>query len=196
VISNPAVVVAWDKPSSGTPTYTVDTTTNLAVNSGATVKWAKNGSESGIRYSNGSNNGFYAVSGVTVKEAATSPAPGGTSPSNPTPSNPGSTNPDDNQPVPYDDDDDAANDGEDEDGAAVSDGIKEENEDEEKDEFNWWWIVAIALGVVVIGGGIAFFMMMSKKNKQLAKKEHTETSDKKHAGEAEGGAENDGKDAK
>jgi len=62
-ISDPAVVVAWDK-AAGNTTYTAATTTDLvAAPSGATFGWDSSG---GIAYANGTNTGIIPINGVTV----------------------------------------------------------------------------------------------------------------------------------
>ena len=69
-ISGTAVVCAWDKPTSGTPTYNAGTSDKLKISpADAAAKWDKEGSKSGIRYENGANKGFVEVSGVTVNPA-------------------------------------------------------------------------------------------------------------------------------
>ena len=73
-ISGNAVVCGWNKPSSGTPTYTAGSSTNLTVSPlGAKATWGKSGTQNGINYSssNGSVSGFFEVSGVTVSTATT-----------------------------------------------------------------------------------------------------------------------------
>jgi len=81
-ISGNAVVCAWDKPSSGTPTYDDGTSTNLAVNSGATANWgikpAMGGepAQNGIVYIKGTNTGFFPIDGIIINSvAAPSPTP-------------------------------------------------------------------------------------------------------------------------
>ena len=75
-IDGTAVIVAWDKPSSGTPAYTAGTSEKLAVApTGATAVWDKQGAQSGIKYKNGSNTGFFPISGVTINAAAPVPTP-------------------------------------------------------------------------------------------------------------------------
>ena len=68
-IGGMAVVCAWKRPG-GTPTYMAGATTDLFISpSAATVKWGKNGSQTGINYANGLNTGFLPLSGATVNEA-------------------------------------------------------------------------------------------------------------------------------
>ena len=63
VISDPAVVVAWDK-AAGNTSYVASTTTDLdSAPSGATVSWDSSG---GIAYANGVNTGIIPINGVTV----------------------------------------------------------------------------------------------------------------------------------
>ena len=70
-ISGVAVVCAWDKPSGGTPDYDEGSTDDLTIlPAGAAAAWGKSGSQNGINYKNGSNTGFFPISGVTVSAAA------------------------------------------------------------------------------------------------------------------------------
>ena len=66
VIGGDAVVCAWDKES-GLTEYAEGTTDDLVVApSGASVTWGTSGSQFGVNYANGSNTGFFQVSGVHV----------------------------------------------------------------------------------------------------------------------------------
>ena len=74
-ISGSAVVCAWNK-NAGNTDYAAGTSNDLTVSpAGATVKWAKNGAQSGISYTNGSNTGFFPISGVTVTAAGATITP-------------------------------------------------------------------------------------------------------------------------
>ena len=63
------VVCAWNRPTK-TPTYYVDTNNDLLVNSDAYAVWKINGSQNGIKYGNGTNEGFFPIANqlVTLKE--------------------------------------------------------------------------------------------------------------------------------
>jgi uncharacterized repeat protein (TIGR02543 family) len=68
-ITGRGVVCLWDRQK-WVRTYTAGTSEHLlAAPSGASVMWGKNGSQSGIYYSNGSNNGFFPFAEVTVSDA-------------------------------------------------------------------------------------------------------------------------------
>ena len=68
-IGGVSVVCAWDKPSDA-PIYNEGSSNNLTVApGGAMATWGKSGAQSGISYKNGSNSGFFPVSGVTVSAA-------------------------------------------------------------------------------------------------------------------------------
>ena len=70
-ITAPAVVCAWDI-GAGNTAYTIMSSDDLTVApSGATAVWNKSGSQNGISYANGSNTGFFPISGVTVGQAVT-----------------------------------------------------------------------------------------------------------------------------
>ena len=74
-IGGSAVVCAWNK-NAGNTNYAAGTSNDLTVSpAGATVKWAKNGAQSGISYTNGSNTGFFPISGVTVTAAGATITP-------------------------------------------------------------------------------------------------------------------------
>ncbi len=63
--SGDSVIIAWDQ-SSGTTQYNNENLSFLPTT--ATIKWATQDSKSGISYTNGSNNGFIAVDGITVSK--------------------------------------------------------------------------------------------------------------------------------
>ena len=66
------VIIAWDKPAEGTPTYGEGTSDNLTkIPDYTTVTWAKVGGESGIFYERDTNTGFLAIPGVTVTASGT-----------------------------------------------------------------------------------------------------------------------------
>ena len=70
--SGNAIICAWNQGAE-TTTYLEGTSTHLTwitFNSGATVKWARNGSQSGISYAKGTNTGFIPITGVTVNAPA------------------------------------------------------------------------------------------------------------------------------
>jgi hypothetical protein len=74
--SGDVVVIAWEKPSTGTPTYTELRSTDLSVSpSAATAVWDMRG---GIAYANGANTGFLEIDGVTVNESYTVTVASGT----------------------------------------------------------------------------------------------------------------------
>jgi hypothetical protein len=52
-----AVILAWNRPA-GTPNYTVGSSTNLTVSSGATAVWANQGGILGVSYNHGTNRGW------------------------------------------------------------------------------------------------------------------------------------------
>jgi hypothetical protein len=54
---NNAVIIAWNRPA-GTPNYTVGSSTNLTVSSGATATWANQNGVLGISYARGLNTGW------------------------------------------------------------------------------------------------------------------------------------------
>jgi hypothetical protein len=54
---NNAVTIAWNRPT-GTLNYTVGSSTNLTVSSGATTTWVNQGGLLGISYANGRNTGW------------------------------------------------------------------------------------------------------------------------------------------
>ena len=61
------VIIAWNKPAEGIPTYTEGEYTALTkIPNHATAAWDKVGGNSGIAYTNGANTGFLAIDGVTV----------------------------------------------------------------------------------------------------------------------------------
>jgi len=64
-IGGNAVICVWNQAADIT-TYTEGTTTNLVINTGASVTWAKSGSQDGISYSNATNSGFFPISGIVV----------------------------------------------------------------------------------------------------------------------------------
>ena len=67
-INGNAILCAWNKPSGAVPSYEVDTATDLIVSpSAATAKWAEEGDQGGIRYANGTNEGFLQLSRKAVK---------------------------------------------------------------------------------------------------------------------------------
>jgi len=75
-IGGNAVVCAWNK-AAGRASYNEGAADDLtAAPSGASAVWGIEGGKSGIKYANGSNAGFYALSGVTVVPAGQAPAPG------------------------------------------------------------------------------------------------------------------------
>ena len=66
VIGGEAVLCAWNQ-AVGRTTYTAGKSDDLVVApTGASAVWGKEGGESGIKYSNGSNTGFFPLDGVTV----------------------------------------------------------------------------------------------------------------------------------
>ena len=73
-ISSNGIVCAWNQ-AAGNTQYSAGSTSDLiAYPSGASVKWSKSGSQSGISYSiNGANVGFFPIDGVTVESSASAP---------------------------------------------------------------------------------------------------------------------------
>ena len=71
VTSQPGVVIAWNKDA-GTTTYiygdSVETGDLTVSPSASTVKWARQGDQSGIAYTSGTNTGFLEVGDVTVSK--------------------------------------------------------------------------------------------------------------------------------
>lgn len=65
-VSGTGVVCAWDE-TQGTTTYIEESATDLIFHpNSASAAWGRSGTQSGIRYANGANTGFFEVSGVTV----------------------------------------------------------------------------------------------------------------------------------
>ena len=86
-IAGEGLVIAWNNLA-GTTTYEAGEPDDIYVaydTDETTVVWAKQGGESGIAYTNGSNSGFLAIPGVTVTEAPGGTAPSSTGGSNPVP---------------------------------------------------------------------------------------------------------------
>ncbi len=155
-IGGKAVVCAWNNPG-GTPAYTKGSATGLTANSGAAAKWGKSGSKSGIDYKNGSNKGFFSISGINVNAEKPTPTPVPTPTLAPTPSATSDEDilaPDGSATV--SDDDIIAP--EDESGLTFS-----EMDGENKNGFNWMWVVLIGLAIVAIGCGVAFVVIRKKE---------------------------------
>ena len=64
-IGGNAVICVWNQ-AAGTTTYSEGTSTDLVTNTGASVTWAKSGSQDGISYANATNSGFFPISGIVV----------------------------------------------------------------------------------------------------------------------------------
>ena len=62
-LGSDGVVVAWNNSAD---TYLAFTTTNLSINPAGTATWRNDGTNGGIKYTNGSNTGFFPINGVTV----------------------------------------------------------------------------------------------------------------------------------
>ena len=68
-ITDTGVVCAWNNQSS-TLTYYAGSSTDLIIDpSNASAKWGMDGAQSGIRYANGTNSGFFPIGGITVNAA-------------------------------------------------------------------------------------------------------------------------------
>ena len=62
-----ALIIAWDT-ANGSGSFTIGDTTGLFASPGAaTVKWARDGTDSGISYSYNTNSGFIPITGATVQ---------------------------------------------------------------------------------------------------------------------------------
>jgi hypothetical protein len=61
------VIIGWSKPYSGTPTYSITSSTDLSVlPSAATATWQNKDGKTGIEYANGTNKGFIEIEGVNI----------------------------------------------------------------------------------------------------------------------------------
>ena len=67
------IIAAWDKAAVSGPLIEGSSAWLLKLQESASVVWANESGQSGIRYTNGSNTGFIPISGITVEAASTTP---------------------------------------------------------------------------------------------------------------------------